>query len=105
MDGGRKKEKKTNKNAKDWMPGESYRRRLGSLLLNLCYVFRPKKKKKYLYSHACQVRVTVGDSGLCYCTCVTYFEKKKKEEKKLTGQHCVTRSKHTKRTLSLVQQS
>ena len=27
-----------------------------------------------LYLHACQVRVTVGDSGLC-CTCVTYFER------------------------------
>ena len=28
-----------------------------------------------LYLHACQVRVTVGDSGLC-CTCVTYFERR-----------------------------
>ena len=28
-----------------------------------------------LYLHACQVRVTVGDSGLCCCTCVTYFER------------------------------
>ena len=27
-----------------------------------------------LYLHACQVRVTVGDSGLCCCTCVTHFE-------------------------------
>ena len=27
-----------------------------------------------LYLHACQVRVTVGDSGLCCCTYVTYFE-------------------------------
>ena len=27
-----------------------------------------------LYLHACQVRVTVCNSGLCYCTCVTYFE-------------------------------
>ena len=26
-----------------------------------------------LYLHACQVRVTVGDTGLCCCTCVTYF--------------------------------
>ena len=26
-----------------------------------------------LYLHACQVRVTVGDTGLC-CTSVTYFE-------------------------------
>ena len=25
--------------------------------------------------HACQVRVTVGDSGLCCCTCVAYFER------------------------------
>ena len=23
---------------------------------------------------ACQVRVTVGESGLCCCTCVIYFE-------------------------------
>ena len=29
-----------------------------------------------LYLHACQVRVTVGDSGLCCCTCVAYFEHK-----------------------------
>ena len=28
-----------------------------------------------LYLHACQVRVTVGDSGLCCCACVTYFER------------------------------
>ena len=28
-----------------------------------------------LYLHACQVRVTVGDSGLCCCTCVTYIER------------------------------
>ena len=27
-----------------------------------------------LYLHACQVRVAVGDSGFCCCTCVTYFE-------------------------------
>ena len=26
-----------------------------------------------LYLHVCQVRVTVGDSGLCCCTCVTSF--------------------------------
>ena len=25
--------------------------------------------------HTCQVRVTVGNSGLCCCTCVTYFER------------------------------
>ena len=24
---------------------------------------------------ACPVRVTVGDSDLCCCTCVTYFER------------------------------
>ena len=29
----------------------------------------------YLVLHACQVRVTVGDSGLCCCTCVRYFER------------------------------
>ena len=28
-----------------------------------------------LYLHACQVRVTVGDSGLCCCDCVTTFER------------------------------
>ena len=27
-----------------------------------------------LYLHACQVRVTIGDSGLCCCTCVLYFK-------------------------------
>ena len=27
-----------------------------------------------LYLHKCQVRVTVGDSGLCCCTCVAYSE-------------------------------
>ena len=27
-----------------------------------------------VYVHACQVRVTVGDSGLCCCTCVACFE-------------------------------
>ena len=25
------------------------------------------------YLYACQVRVTVGDPGLCCCTCVRYF--------------------------------
>ena len=25
----------------------------------------------YIYLYACQVRVTVGDSGLCCCVCVT----------------------------------
>ena len=28
-----------------------------------------------LYLHTYQVRVTVGDSGLCCCTRVTYFER------------------------------
>ena len=28
-----------------------------------------------LYLHACQVKATVGGSGLCCCTCVTYFER------------------------------
>ena len=27
------------------------------------------------YLHACQVRVTVGDTGICCCACVTYFER------------------------------
>ena len=27
-----------------------------------------------LYLHACQVRLTIGDSGLCCCTCVMYFK-------------------------------
>ena len=26
------------------------------------------------YLHACHVRVTVGDLGLCCCSCVTSFE-------------------------------
>ena len=41
-----------------------------------------EKVRKYLwcslctlYLHACQVRVTVGDSSLCCCACVTYFER------------------------------
>ena len=29
----------------------------------------------FMYLLACQVRVTVGDSGRCYCTCVTSFER------------------------------
>ena len=29
----------------------------------------------YIYLYACQVRVTVGDSGLCCCVCVTSFER------------------------------
>ena len=28
-----------------------------------------------IYSHACQVVVTVGDSGLCCRVCVTSFER------------------------------
>ena len=28
-----------------------------------------------LYLLVCRVRVTVGDSGLCCCACVTYFER------------------------------
>ena len=27
-----------------------------------------------LHLHACQVRVTISNSGLCCCTCVMYFE-------------------------------
>ena len=57
-----------------------------SLLLVLAWQLdnlRKKKEKKkdlwwslcILYLHACQVRVTVGDSGLCCRTCVTYFER------------------------------
>ena len=41
-----------------------------------------REKKVYLwwslctlYLHACQVRVTVGGSGLCRCTCVTSLER------------------------------
>ena len=61
------------------MPGESYRRWLRSLLLYLCYVFQVLRMYLWwslctLYLHACQVRVTVGDSGLCCCTCVMYFQ-------------------------------
>ena len=29
-----------------------------------------------LYLHACQVRVTLGDSGLCCCACATSVEPK-----------------------------
>ena len=78
------------------MQGESYRRRLRSLLLYLWYVFRAlinhlvcslRSLLLYLcyvylwwslftlYLHSCQVRVTVGDSGLCCCICGTYFER------------------------------
>ena len=42
----------------------------------------PLSKRMYLrwslctlHLHSCQLRVTVGDSGLCCCTCVTYFER------------------------------
>jgi len=28
-----------------------------------------------LYLHVCQVRVTVGDLGLCYCACLTSFDR------------------------------
>ena len=28
-----------------------------------------------LYLHVCQVRVIIDDSGLCCCTCVTYFQR------------------------------
>ena len=45
-----------------------------------CIHFNGGKRRTYLwwslctlYLHACQVRVTVGDSGLC-CACVTTFE-------------------------------
>ena len=30
---------------------------------------------EFLYLLACQVRVAVGDSGLCYCACVKSFER------------------------------
>ena len=55
------------------MPGASYRRRLRSLLLYLCYEDVLLVETMYLV-HAFQVRVTAGDSGLCCRTCVTYFE-------------------------------
>ena len=56
------------------------------LLLLLLSFSNPREKEKNvrgctsgvslctLYLHACQVRATVGDQGLCCCTCVTYFE-------------------------------
>ena len=28
-----------------------------------------------LYLHACQVKVTAGDSGVCCCVCMTSFER------------------------------
>ena len=69
------------------MPSESYRRRLMPLFLYLFYVFGAlinslerkltplcvDSARTFLFLHACQVRVTVGDSGLCCCTCVTYL--------------------------------
>ena len=52
------------------MPGESYRDFLVFLMrTDLWWDLYT------LYLHTCQVRVTVGDSGLCCCTCVTYFER------------------------------
>ena len=37
-------------------------------------VERANDREMYLQWSLCQVRVTVGDSGLCCCTCVKYFE-------------------------------
>ena len=61
-------------------PGESCRKRFGSLLLMcFCDVFRVQCTSggvyaPCIYSHARWV--TVGDSGLCCCfTCVTSFER------------------------------
>ena len=28
-----------------------------------------------IYLHACQVKVTVGDSGICFCACVRSLER------------------------------
>ena len=58
------------------MPGESYRRRLGSLLY-VSYAFRAlitcvDTARVCVCACVC-VRVTVGDSGVC-CTCVKHFE-------------------------------
>ena len=54
------------------MPGESYCRRLRSLLLCLCEVL-PWWSLCTLYLHSCQASVTVGDSGLCCCVCVKSY--------------------------------
>ena len=54
-----------------------------SLFASPTHRFSKQKKKSLLrmyllwslctlYLHACQVRVTVGDAGLCCCTCVAY---------------------------------
>ena len=37
------------------------------------YILFPEQRYIYVHSHMCQVRVTIGDLGLC-CTCVTYFQ-------------------------------
>ena len=43
-------------------------------LLNVHFLIVPAELCP-LYLQACQVGVTVGDSGLCCCTCVMYFER------------------------------
>ena len=35
----------------------------------------PLSEFMYLVSTTCQVRVTINDTGLCYCVCVTSFER------------------------------
>ena len=63
------------------MPGESYRKRLGSLLLYLCYLFRvligdvSQVEFMYLAFIYMPGESYRGDSGLCCCICVTYFER------------------------------
>ena len=49
------------------MPLTYQTERVASLKKMRMYLFRSLCTS---YLHACQVRVTVGDSGLCCCTCV-----------------------------------
>ena len=43
--------------------------------LSVCYETNELMELCTLYLRACQVKVAVGDSGLCCCTCVTYLER------------------------------
>ena len=75
------------------MPGESYRRRLRSVLY-LCYVFREKKRVSIftrLPGESYRRRLTSLLLYLCYVL----------KNNNIYMQSCVTRSKHTKRTLIL----
>ena len=44
-------------------------------LFNLLVILPPVEFMYLVFTRICQVRVTVGDSGLCCCACVTSFER------------------------------